>query len=318
MTKPRIFVSSTYYDLKHIRSSLKAFITDMGYEPILFENGDIPYKHKSPLDSSCYEEINTCHILILIIGGRYGSPSSESVIKENDEKPTCPNYHSVTMQEYRTAREYDIPIYIFVEKNVYSEYRTYRENKDAACEIKYAYVDNVNVFKLIDDISSQSRNNQIRDFDKFEDISNWLKEQWAGLFADYLLRERNEKSLEDMSAKIEELSQVTATLREYTESIMRKVVPDEYKEIIETQNEKMELLKRHFFASDRAIGYILRQDTKLNVEKLYSEFKTSKSFEEFVNNIGVDDELKNKFMEHRALQKDYDRLRLRLIDLDLF
>jgi hypothetical protein len=35
MAKPRVFVSSTYYDLKHLRSAIEAFIDSLGYEPIL-------------------------------------------------------------------------------------------------------------------------------------------------------------------------------------------------------------------------------------------------------------------------------------------
>jgi hypothetical protein len=39
MAKPRVFVISTYYDLKHIRNSLEAFIESLGYDPVLFESG---------------------------------------------------------------------------------------------------------------------------------------------------------------------------------------------------------------------------------------------------------------------------------------
>jgi hypothetical protein len=34
MAKPRVFVSSTYYDLKHIRASLELFIESLGFEAI--------------------------------------------------------------------------------------------------------------------------------------------------------------------------------------------------------------------------------------------------------------------------------------------
>jgi hypothetical protein len=37
VVKPRIFVSSTYYDLKHIRNNLKSFIDGFGYDAVLFE-----------------------------------------------------------------------------------------------------------------------------------------------------------------------------------------------------------------------------------------------------------------------------------------
>lgn len=41
--KPRIFVSSTYYDLKYIRNDLENFIKSFGYESVLFESGDIAF-----------------------------------------------------------------------------------------------------------------------------------------------------------------------------------------------------------------------------------------------------------------------------------
>lgn len=41
--KPRIFISSTFYDLKYIREELMRFIVSKNYEPILFENGNIGY-----------------------------------------------------------------------------------------------------------------------------------------------------------------------------------------------------------------------------------------------------------------------------------
>ena len=41
------------------------------------------------LDESCYREIRFCHILVLIIGGRYGSEASEereraAILKDSD------------------------------------------------------------------------------------------------------------------------------------------------------------------------------------------------------------------------------------------
>lgn len=37
MAVPRVFVSSTWYDLKYIRENLKYFIRGLGYEPVLAE-----------------------------------------------------------------------------------------------------------------------------------------------------------------------------------------------------------------------------------------------------------------------------------------
>ena len=77
MAKPRIFVSSTYYDLKHLRSSLDNFIQSLGFESILSEKGDIAYSPDTPLDESCYREASNADIFVLIVGGRYGSATSK-------------------------------------------------------------------------------------------------------------------------------------------------------------------------------------------------------------------------------------------------
>jgi hypothetical protein len=85
MARPRIFVSSTYYDLRHIRSSLELFIESLGYDSILSEKGDIAYLHDTPLDESCYREAASSDMLILIIGGRYGSEKSGGENKNRDD-----------------------------------------------------------------------------------------------------------------------------------------------------------------------------------------------------------------------------------------
>jgi len=35
MARPRIFVSSTFYDLRHVRNDLENFIKTMGYDTIM-------------------------------------------------------------------------------------------------------------------------------------------------------------------------------------------------------------------------------------------------------------------------------------------
>ena len=85
MARPRVFVSSTYYDLKHVRHSLDVFIENVGYDSILWEKGNIAYAFDKPLDESCYEEVKNVDIFVLIIGGRYGSEISNSTDKDTNK-----------------------------------------------------------------------------------------------------------------------------------------------------------------------------------------------------------------------------------------
>lgn len=283
MAKPRIFVSSTYYDLKHIRKSIELFIGEMGYESVLFENGDIPFDHHEPLDESCYKELDSCQILVLVIGGRYGSSVSEESmdISESELEKHYQHFNSITKKEYETAKERDIPIYIFVEKGVAAEYQTYKENKTNK-SIKYAHVDSVNIFRLIESIHNQRRNNLIREFENVEDITNWLKEQWAGLFSQFLERKTNSKPIESLEKHLASLSIVTETLKDYSENILRGLSPNESENIISSiglkEKHRTELSK---FVDMWEFEHLIRVHN-FDPEELFSTFIDSDSLSSFI------------------------------------
>ena len=67
MAKPRVFISSTFYDLKQIRLELDKFIEGLGYEPVRNEVGDIPYGKDEELQSYCYKEISKLIYLFLLL-----------------------------------------------------------------------------------------------------------------------------------------------------------------------------------------------------------------------------------------------------------
>lgn len=319
MVKPRVFVSSTYYDLKHIRNCLKSFIESFGYEAVLFEDGVIPYDHLLPLDQSCYLEITRCHMLVLIIGGRYGSSSSTTESIEDNE--SCNPHKSITVEEYQSARNTDIPIFIFIERNVYSEYRTYRANKGNP-NVNYVHVNNIKVFEFIDQILSQKRNNQVCEFDKFEDISNWLRDQWAGLFAEYLRQQQDKKILSNISDKIDELSQVSGALRAYTESLMKQMKPEGYNDLIQTESKKIEdaRYKRVFFGHwFYKMIKELANTHNLNIRDIdiYSTFNKTSNFDDFLFKLGFNNEDINDFTTDRFYKDGYMDLKDEFNELDL-
>lgn len=141
--KPRIFVSSTFYDLKSIREDLYQFIRGFNYEPIESENGDIGYVPGQDLDKSCYKAMLECDMAILIIGGRYGSPATGEMDDDG-------NYISVTHKEFRTAVNAGIPIYAFIDHAVSTEYELYKRNKerfnDPQFDFEFTSADSINVF----------------------------------------------------------------------------------------------------------------------------------------------------------------------------
>jgi hypothetical protein len=281
VAKPRIFVSSTYYDLKHIRNNVESFISGFGYEAVLFESGDIAFDHAQPLDESCYVEIENCHMLVLIIGGRYGSVASVQADKSELDRA----YKSITKKEYETARHKDIPIYIFVEKAVMAEYQTYKENKKNT-DIVYAHVDSVAVFHLLDDILIQKRNNLVRDFEKFDDISSWLTDQWAGLFADFLSKKSSITTLNGLSTQVEELKELSGVLKTYNESIIRHLEPKKSEKIISDSEFKLKKHIAHRFSEEPLINFLCNKEEarRLTPFQLYEFFEESSDLTEFLAN----------------------------------
>lgn len=279
MAQPRIFVSSTYYDLKHLRSSLENFIESLGYLPVLSEKGHIPYAPDRALDESCYREVRNADIFVLIIGGRYGSERS-------DAKPEMPRgfferYDSITLQEYRSAVDADIPVYILIDKMVYADYETFQRNKSNE-SISYAHVDSANVFHLIDSIISQHRNNPAHQFDRYSDIESWLRLQWAGLFRELLSRMSNQIQLLELAAQVSELSAVNQTLKAYLEQVVTTIAPDQSQRLIRDQESKLEVARTRAQLAQNKFVILLTVRFRLDLDEVESLLRRARSFAELI------------------------------------
>ncbi len=181
--KPRVFISSTFYDLRYIREDLANFIKVHDFESILFEDGDIGYTPGKKLDDSCYEQMKTADMVILIIGGNYGSAASD----EKEDKFI--EYMSITRREFQTAINESIPIFVFIESHVYSEYEIYEMNYDNIenkhQEIIFGSTKNINVFRFIREIKGIGKIS-ITEFKKTVEIKEFLSKQWSDMFKNYL------------------------------------------------------------------------------------------------------------------------------------
>lgn len=191
MARPRIFISSTFYDLKHVRYDLENFIRSLGYEPIMNDRGNIPYSSDRSLEHNCYDEVSRCDILVGIIGNKYGTSS-----KDNDVK-------SVSMEEIETAIRENKQVFIFVDKAVLNEYQLYLKNKDKK-DIEYVAVSDIKIHKFIEDVYTLPMNNAMIPFESATDITSYLKEQFAGLFQ-RLLQDRASITEKSTSASINEI-----------------------------------------------------------------------------------------------------------------
>jgi hypothetical protein len=169
--------SSTYFDLKSIRDDLDRFVASMGYEPVRHERGHIAYGSAERPEAYAFREIESCDVLVSVIGGKFGTQASGSD-------------YSISQQELKKAFEQGKQVYIFVERSVHNEFSYYKTNKDVA-GVRYTAVNDIRVYSFLEEAYLLPRGNPIFSFETGLEITAILREQWAGLFQRLLSQEAN-------------------------------------------------------------------------------------------------------------------------------
>ena len=205
MARPRVFISSTFYDLRHIREDLERFIKELGYEPVRHEVGNIPYGKQEAPESYAYQEVELCDIIVTIIGGRFGTESQQEA------------GYSITQNELRRALERNVQVFVFIEQGVQSEFSTFKLNKNNK-EVKYQFVDDIRIYEFIEKLYLLPRNNPIAAFQTSKDITDYLRAQWAGRFQRFL-KEQNRVSEIKV---LDEVKSVAGTLQQLVEYLTKE------------------------------------------------------------------------------------------------
>ena len=217
MAKPRVFVSSTFYDLRYVREDIDRFLKEIGYEPVRHETGGVPYGKEKPLEDYAYKEVERCDIIVCIIGGRFGTEST-------DRSGT-----SITQKELLRAIERGIQVFIFVEKGVANEYQTYILNKENT-DIKYRHVDDVRVYKFIEELYTLPSNNPITPFESSKDIIDFLRTQFAGLFQRFLAEQQRISEInvlgemKSIASTLQQLVKFLTEERENKDEAIRQII----------------------------------------------------------------------------------------------
>ena len=172
---------------------------------------------------------------VVIIGGRYGSPASGETQDEFEK------YLSVTHKEFNTAVNQTLPIFVFVEENVYAEYWTYKKNKERIeerkTEVIFAHADNVNVYRFIDKIFALSKIS-ITPFKEINDIKITLKKQWADMFKKFLFSKRNFQPIKELKPSIEEMYSSIKEMEIMLQEVGKKVVGERTDDFFKIQKEQ--------------------------------------------------------------------------------
>lgn len=173
MSKTRIFVSSTCYDLAAVREDLRRYILQLGHEPLLSEYPSFPVNPDETTINNCKKIVEThTDVLVLIVGGKRGALDSASG-------------KSVTNLEYETARSRGIPCFVFISRPVLTLLPIWKKN--SSTDFTPA-VDYPEVFTFIERI--QGENCWTFPFEKTAEIEECLSIQLSTMLRDFLLRHR--------------------------------------------------------------------------------------------------------------------------------
>lgn len=163
---PRVFVSSTSFDLTAVRSDLSEFLADRGFVPLLFESAAALPSMDGP--TSALSHATQCDLCILIVGNRYGSVDSDTAL-------------SYTHAEYRAALDAGRPIFAFVQHDTLVKFELFVMR---GADVSFWSTDEISLFHFIREVSEQRTRFA---FTSLPDLKRQLTFQLHSYFG-YLLR----------------------------------------------------------------------------------------------------------------------------------
>ncbi|MDI4635542.1 DUF4062 domain-containing protein [Pelomonas sp. V22] len=230
MARLRVFVSSTCYDLDIVRSELRPFIVNCGYEPVMSDYSDVLFDPRLHTHDSCVKEVVGCDVVVLIIGSRFGGTAVPAALASVDwdavagmsSSPTAvlaKEKLSITQLEVIKAVESAVPVYAFVDERVLHDHLVYEKNKDNPLVVDQMVFPSIQkketakyIFEFINFLSHRLTGNSVIGFSRLEEIRLHLVSQWSQLFQ-RLLEESQTRTAEarryrDFSERIEDLKAV--------------------------------------------------------------------------------------------------------------
>ena len=131
-----------------------------------------------------------------------------------------------------------IPSFVFIDKNVYAEYQTYKKNKkifEDKIVFNFAHVDDINIFKFISILEPTTA---IKTFDHVEEIENYMENQISGMLFLYLQQLQRKRKDDEMLDAISSLENVSQRMNEMLSAIGRNILQDsgDYTKVIYNQN----------------------------------------------------------------------------------
>jgi hypothetical protein len=197
------------------REQIRSFLLVLGYDPIMSEYSDVLYDPQLHTHTSCLYDIPNVDMVILLIGSRFGgriipealtSVNIDNFLNVSSDAKIIEeiNNLSITQIEVLKAIQHSIPVFAFIDENVWHDHLVYEKNKDLI-GITFPSIENQEsakfIFDFINFLRKRTTGNSVTSFSKIEDIVVHLKKQWAALFQ-RVLKEQRDREIEERRINI--------------------------------------------------------------------------------------------------------------------
>jgi hypothetical protein len=121
----QVFVSSSCYELRDLRASIRMWLEEHGMTPLMSDEGGFPHTDKMPPYASCLRTLEQCPLVMAVVDRYYG-------VTFDDWGP-YPEYKGLapTHAELRHALKLGKKTLIYVHKDTWSFYELTRKNAAA-------------------------------------------------------------------------------------------------------------------------------------------------------------------------------------------
>jgi hypothetical protein len=155
---PKVFLSSTIYDLRDLRDAVQTALRKDGYTVLASEDGSIPVDSNKHSYEVCLDAARNCDCLVAVIDGRFGGTMPDGKT-------------SITQAEVVTALGKGRQVYVFVRKEVWDAKEVYNAHAKAGHPfVASKIVDDERVFHVIDAIRKRATGNWVFQFNKPSDL----------------------------------------------------------------------------------------------------------------------------------------------------
>jgi Domain of unknown function (DUF4062) len=176
-----IFLSSTVEDLRPVRNEIAATLAQRGIKVRKSDDADFPILHGVTSHVACLQAVKNAHILITLVGYRFGGEFEAG--------------KSITWREWETARENGVIPIVLVHKGMNDlSIKIGEKRRDLVAQFPNETASEIDKRlrampgfgdwkPLIDDVPAQQR---FIDALRKGHVDNWVHQEWTGTAADAL------------------------------------------------------------------------------------------------------------------------------------